>query len=100
MSLSISALKEQLIAIGIDTSTPGLSGDQRLRELHLRLTLAQNRTAISSREATKSMESGGDNGEDLSSLDHLSMTDIRSRLDSLGVDTTTPGLSGDGRRTE
>ena len=99
MSLSISSVKEQLTRLGIDTSTPGLSGDERLDELNLRLTLAQNRSSISSREA-KSKATASSTTGDSSSLDHLSMTDIRSRLDALGIDTSTPGMSGDNRRDE
>ena len=34
------------------------------------------------------------------SLSHLTMAELRSRLTALGIDSSTPGLSGDERRTE
>jgi hypothetical protein len=103
MSLSISSLKDQLGRLGIDTSTPGLSGDERLKELNLRLMLAQNRSKMNSREAQSSEDHDGEalaTGWDIPSLNHLSMSELRSRLETLGIETATPGKAGDERRQE
>jgi len=99
LTLSLGALKEQLLALGVHTATPGLSGDERLRELNLRLNLALNRETLSSRESAPRAAAAVDD-EPTTTLSHLSMAEIRSRLAALGVDTSTPGLTGDARRDE
>lgn len=103
MSLSLAQLKEKLVQLGVDTATPGLSGDARLKELDLRYCVATNRERISSRGTNRDMNDG--HMEDpfdvaVPSLSHLSMAELRSRLIVLGVDTNTPGQTGDDRRTE
>lgn len=99
MSLSLAALKERLQSLGVETSTPGLSGEQRLEELDLRLRVATNGGKISSRgEDSGTMDDPPDMA--FPSLSHLTMFELRSRLSALGADTNTPGLAGDERRIE
>lgn len=86
---SLSELKKQLQDLGISTSTPGLVGEERFKELLLRLHNAQ-----------KPQESAGGAVNDpalVDNLKQLSMSEIRAQLSELGISTSTPGLSGEDR---
>lgn len=87
---SLSELKKQLQDLGISASTPGLVGEERFKELLLRL-----------HNARKPQDSGiGDGVNDpalVDNLKQLSMSEIRAQLSELGISTSTPGLSGEDR---
>jgi hypothetical protein len=88
---SLSELKKQLQDLGISASTPGLVGEERFKELLLRL-----------HNARKPQESegvgGGVNDPALvDNLKQLSMSEIRAQLSELGISTSTPGLAGEDR---
>ena len=99
---NISELKRHLQSVGLPTSTPGLSGDDRFEELKHRWQLhlrnqQQNRdiTAAASVAASRDSDhcdgSGMVSSFEVPSLNHLSIGEIRSRLSSLGENTSTPG---------
>ena len=118
---SISQLKAELQQLGLNTQTPGLTGEERFEELNGRLLDAQSklnnklsRPAKSTNihegadeevkvEKGDSKQLGGTVKKDkfvMPSLQDLSITEIRSRLTSLGESTNTPGLTGEERRDE
>lgn len=87
---NLSELKKQLQELGISTSTPGLTGEERFKELLVRLNNAPR--PISLNAAVPSIDP-----ELIQSLKQLSLTEIRTKLTSLGISTSTPGLSGEDR---
>ena len=88
--MSISELRSRLGALGLDTSTPGLSGEDRREELHRRLLQAEGH-----------LHGGGDGGGFvMPSMSNLPLAELRERLAALGESTVTPGLVGEARRQE
>lgn len=93
---SIADLKKRLTDLGLSTNTPGLTGDDRKEELQYRLDVAlaqrgdQKNSSVQAVSQTSSIPGVG----------QLSIAEIRSRLMSLGENTSTPGLSGDDRKNE
>ena len=92
MSISIAELRTRLTKLGVDTSTPGLAGEDRREELALRLQLATGAQDVD--------RTGADGFYQVPSMSNLPMAEIRERLASLGESTATPGLTGEGRRLE
>jgi hypothetical protein len=96
--MNLTEIKKDLQELGISTNTPGLVGDERYEELKFRLEKAQK--ANSNREIpyhdAKSTEAPNDQ---LESMDFALLTigELRSRLSSLGISTSTPGLNGQER---
>jgi hypothetical protein len=107
-ALSISQIKEQLSKLGLSTSTPGLTGEDRQEELKSRLdNFNEIRRGVpgggnEDGSSGKADGSAGDNSNAVPALNtnHLSIGELRSRLTMLGVSTTTPGLAGEERRNE
>ena len=107
---SVSEAKAELIKLGLSTHTPGMVGLERLDELRARLDSAKSKTralllgdnaSTSNLSANQlSQSSFTSNPSVLSSLSELPISEIRSRLNALGVNTSTPGLNGDERRAE
>lgn len=86
---SLSELKKQLQDLGLSAATPGLVGEERFKELLLRL-----------HNARKPQETGVGGVSDpglVDNLKQLSMSEIRAQLTELGISTSTPGLSGEDR---
>lgn len=83
---SISELRSRLNALGCDTSTPGLNGEDRREELARRLEQAEGKSGIS--------------GDSNAFSNNLSIAELRERLSALGENTSTPGLMGEERRQE
>lgn len=94
--MNVGDIKKQLQALGISISTPGLFGDERFEELKCRLEEATTSTTNKT-ETKPSMTSTAVKHE---SLGHLSISELRSRLTSLGIATSTPGLTGEERWNE
>ena len=113
-TLSLSQLKGELSSLGLPTTTPGLVGEERHEELKKRLVSAQGVIGISdmvssvhSRIPTSSQPNSLNNtpskkGEYVmpSLVSNLTIGEIRTRLNDLGENTNTPGLSGEARRDE
>ena len=122
-SLSLTDVRNELQKLDIDTSTPGLRGDERREMLVRRLQAARAaasgstpgngaNTAGRSRQGdlhrSASISSGGNYlhhhpsvnrsavEEEIS--ENMSMNDVRTKLEACGASTLTPGLSGDERR--
>ena len=93
--MNISEIKKELQDLGISTSTPGLTGDERYEELKFRLDNAQ-RKVTNELQREKKGESSNLEGMDFTLL---TIGELRSRLSSLGISTNTPGLSGQERWT-
>ena len=114
--LSISQLKAELQALGLNTQTPGLVGEERFEELNARLLDATSKLNSKLNKVLKGgggdESAGGGVGASgapsgtkkqsfvMPSMQDLSITEIRSRLASLGESTNTPGLNGEERRDE
>lgn len=90
--MNIGAVKIDLEKLGISTSTPGLTGDERFEELAARLKQSQGLLAA---PAGKCLATSSSN--DTSNLGNLSIGELRSRLTALGESTDTPGLTGEER---
>jgi hypothetical protein len=88
-NLSLVQVKEQLVKLGMSTSTPGLTGDERHEELRSRLENYNKMKNVSIISADNS-----------SRLADLSIGEIRSRLSMMGVSTNTAGFVGEQRREE
>ncbi len=93
--MNISEIKKELQDLGISTSTPGLTGDERYEELKFRLDNAQ-RKVTNELQKEKKEENSNLEGMDFTLL---TIGELRSRLSSLGISTNTPGLSGQERWT-
>jgi hypothetical protein len=96
--MNVAEIKKELQALGISTSTPGLFGDDRFEELKCRLEEATHQKHSDSARIDK--REGNDttiNPTKHEALGHLSIAELRSRLTSLGISTSTPGLSGEER---
>lgn len=62
---NLMAIKDRLLELGVSSSTPGLAGEERQRELRRRLQIA-------------------DEALNMTVLESLSMNEIRQRLTDLG----------------
>ena len=116
MNISVSEIKSSLNKLGLSTSTPGVIGQDRFDELQSRLDSAKGKTTAalgvlakmpnSDSNDAKSIQLRGkmqmqENSQfEIPSLAELSISEIRSRLTTLGENTNTPGLSGEERREE
>lgn len=90
--ITLSELKEKLIAYGLTTSTPDLVGEPRYQELLLRLQNHENENNKSSSNNTAKTESNNSNSSSsvndtlnpldavTSSLQSLSISDIKAKL--------------------
>lgn len=99
MSLSISQLKDELISAGLSVKTPGLTGEDRFEELKHRLDMHQKKMKVKLSEESKGESNSGSELSN-SAIGSLSIGELRSRLASLGENTSTPGLAGEERRSE
>ena len=95
--MNINEIKKELQSLGLPTTTPGLQGDERFEELSYRLETAKKNTHF--QEQVKSEVSQSENEFVVPSLNMLSIGEIRSRLNALGESTSTPGITGEERRT-
>ncbi|RYG94866.1 hypothetical protein EON65_56825 [archaeon] len=95
--MNIGEIKQELERLGVSTSTPGLSGEDRYEELLHRLKIAESKLKSVAQQSTPSILM---NKEDINSMGNLSIGELRTRLTSLGVSTTTPGLTGEARWNE
>ena len=84
---SIVQLRRALHRIGVNSSTPGLTGTKRMRELGNRL-----RAAISNEKEEEEEE------EDFGEWNNKSMMELRQELIRRGIDTSTHGVTGHDRR--
>mmetsp|Transcript_25444 Transcript_25444/g.37507 ORF Transcript_25444/g.37507 Transcript_25444/m.37507 type:complete len:1122 (+) Transcript_25444:90-3455(+) len=101
MTETIKEIKDKLISLGVDTTTPGLKGEQRREELINRLEEALlHQDESVSHENNDELESIVTTKFSVPSMADLSMAELRSRLAILGESTSTPGLSGEKRRAE
>lgn len=94
--MNVNELKRQLQSLGISTSTPGLQGDERYEELSFRLE------SFNKQPTQQQIKKAEDTQHDefvVPSLNQLSIGEIRSRLSALGESTSTPGITGEERRT-
>ena len=103
LSLNLTNIKAELTRLGISTATPGLVGDDRYEELKHRLHRAHN--IIEHDQFAVQQDSvelvGSQQRNDVfvvPSMSGLSIGELRSRLSVLGIDTSTPGLSGEERK--
>lgn len=91
--LNITTVKERLSHLGISASTPGLSGNDRQKELIRRLNehnkISQENSSINGTGPIK-----------VPSIADLSMAELKSRLELLNESTSTPSLTGDERKKE
>jgi len=85
---SIVQLRRALHRIGVNSSTPGLTGTKRMRELGNRL-----RAAISNEKEEEEEEE-----EDFGEWNNKSMMELRQELIRRGIDTSTHGVTGHDRR--
>jgi hypothetical protein len=90
--MNLTELKNELQKIGISTATPGLYGDERFEELKFRYEQAigtnkEKSPTASSKKADLSIDE----------FKNLSIGELRTRLTDLGINTQTPGLSGEDR---
>jgi len=99
MSDSIAQIKEELQALNLSTSTPGVVGEERMEALRMRLEVHKAKTLMKGGISAANSASGGSMMA-FPSLEHLSMSELKSRLKQLDGDTSTPGLSGEERREE
>ena len=90
---TIAEIKEALQTYNVSTSTPGLAGEDRMDELRLRLEAAR----ATEKQRTQGVSSSFSEFS-MPSLNHLSMAEVKERLQQLGEETATPGISGDTRR--
>jgi hypothetical protein len=91
---SINELKKQLECLGISSTTPGLLGEERFEELSRRLDdYAQQQQQQQNFETEMTFPVNN-------TLAQLTMSEIRTRLASLGENTNTIGLVGEARRNE
>ena len=103
---SVGDLKNELTKMGLSTQTPGLSGDDRVEELKRRLEEARGKTRIALSVDIGSHSNGANNDATRNvttappSISDLTISEIRSRLNALGENTNTPGLTGEERRAE
>lgn len=109
---TVSEIKKILIEHGISTSTPNMTGDDRLEALSNRLekhlkkngkpSYTSNQSSplkLSSPIAPPPIRSPPKVTQDtLEVFNELTMAELRSRLAALGENTTTPGLNGEERR--
>lgn len=92
--LSLVQIKKELQDLGLSSSTPGLSGDERYNELLRRLNAAQSKiTSV----GTIAVDIASSDSPLISDIKQLNLTEIRSRLSALGISTSTPGLTGEDR---
>lgn len=92
--LSLVQIKKELQDLGLSSSTPGLSGDERYNELLRRLNAAQSKiTSV----GTTAVDIASSDSPLISDIKQLNLTEIRSRLSALGISTSTPGLTGEDR---
>lgn len=92
--LSLVQIKKELQDLGLSSSTPGLSGDERYNELLRRLNAAQSKiTSV----GTTAVDIASSDSPLISDVKQLNLTEIRSRLSALGISTSTPGLTGEDR---
>eukprot|EP00968_Pinguiococcus_pyrenoidosus_P027971 scaffold7592_cov277-Pinguiococcus_pyrenoidosus.AAC.1 len=87
--LTLSEARKALEDAGIDARTPGLHGEARHRALLERL---EEKLSADSREETDVVDLCQED------LPQLSLSEIRRQLTCRGVDTSTPGCSGERRR--
>jgi hypothetical protein len=94
---SINELKKQLECLGISSTTPGLLGEERFEELSRRLDdyAQQQQQQQDALNFETEMTFPVNN-----TLAQLTMSEIRTRLASLGENTNTIGLVGEARRNE
>lgn len=92
--LSLVQIKKELQDLGLSSSTPGLSGDERYNELLRRLNAAQSKTTS---VGTAAVDIASSDSPLISDIKQLNLTEIRSRLSALGISTSTPGLTGEDR---
>ena len=97
MSSSIAELKEELQSLNLSTSTPGVVGENRMEALRMRLEMHKAKGLM---DGGLSAAAAANATNAFPSLDHLSMSELKSRLKQLSGDTSTPGLSGEERREE
>ena len=90
---SIAALKKELKALGVDAKTPGLKGDARRDELRRRL---QEASAAPAPERRPPRPSGRKKPSER--VTNATISALKAALDSLGVDTKTPGIRGEERK--
>eukprot|EP00981_Chlorochromonas_danica_P010206 scaffold3057_cov163-Ochromonas_danica.AAC.12 len=83
--------------MGISTSTPGLTGDDRFEELAFRLKAAQEKLAKTDLQASDNTLKTSPVARNDNDFKHLTIGELRSRLAALGESTSTPGLTGDDR---
>lgn len=98
--MNIGTLKTELEKMGISTSTPGLTGDDRFEELAFRLKAAQEKLAKTDLQASADLLKTSTSAvvrDDNNDFKHLTIGELRSRLAALGESTSTPGLTGDDR---
>ncbi len=98
---NVADIKKELQLLGISTATPGLVGEERYEELKSRLEEAQSEHHKSQQlEVGSTITKSTQHSIAHESLGHLSIAELRSRLNSLGISTATPGLIGEDRWNE
>ncbi|KAJ1433845.1 hypothetical protein B484DRAFT_5315 [Ochromonadaceae sp. CCMP2298] len=95
--MNINEIKKQLQTWGVSTSSPGLNGDDRFEELKHRYELYRAKEAkVGTQQGTAAPSS---EAFAVPSLNNLSIGEIRARLTALGENTSTPGVTGQERRS-
>ncbi len=98
---NVADIKKELQLLGISTATPGLVGEERYEELKSRLEEAQSEHHKSQLlEFGNTIAKSNQHSIAHESLGHLSIAELRSRLNSLGISSATPGLIGEDRWNE
>jgi hypothetical protein len=94
--MNISEIKEELQRLGISTSTPGLVGDERYEELKFRLEQVGRKVNLSPGQNLKG-RTVTSNSSQYDQFSQLTIGELRTRLTSLGISTSTPGVNGEER---
>eukprot|EP01041_Mallomonas_annulata_P008774 gene8774-18148_t len=95
------ALKERLSALGISSTTPGLRGAERFEELQKRLDAASKKNSPKALVERETVIKTDDVGQrKIPVISELSIFELKSRLEILNENTSTPGLNGDNRKAE
>lgn len=94
--MNISEIKEELQRLGISTSTPGLVGDERYEELKFRLEQVGRKANLSPGQKLEGQMKAV-NSSQYDQFSQLTIGELRTRLTSLGISTSTPGVTGEER---
>jgi hypothetical protein len=94
--MNISEIKEELQRLGISTSTPGLVGDERYEELKFRLEQVGRKANLSPGQKLEGRTTAS-NSSQYDQFSQLTIGELRTRLTSLGISTSTPGVNGEER---